>query len=69
MNVSAASDITSYLMTSATEMKNSNVQQSISTAILKQVLDQQKMEGQALVRMLQPDGSGGYLGQFLDIKG
>lgn len=67
MSISSIGDMSSYLISQATEMKGSEVQQAISAAVLKNVLDQQQVEGEALVKMLQASAPEGDLGNRVDI--
>jgi hypothetical protein len=60
MNISAVSNMSSYIINKATAMTVDKVQSQIQTAVLKQALDMQKTEGEALVRMIE-DGVGGQL--------
>ena len=68
MQVNQVTDLNSYLMQTATDSKSQSVQQSIGMSVMKEVLDQQKMAGESLVRMLQPDGAGGFIGGTVDVK-
>jgi hypothetical protein len=47
----------------ATEMKGSNLASQIGVAVMKQIMDQQKQQGEAIIQMMQqtprPAGSSG----------
>ena len=61
-NMTSSVSLNSSLAVMATESKNRAVMSEISTAIMKQSLDQQEAFGQALVEMIKqtpmPDGTG-----------
>jgi hypothetical protein len=58
--------MSSALINQATAMSSGKVQQQIQTAVLKQAMDQQKTQGEALVRMIQ--STPGAPGSILDIR-
>jgi hypothetical protein len=54
----------------ATNMKSDNVGGEIGAAILKQIMDMQKMQGEALVKMMQQTPSPDLaVGGMLDVSG
>ena len=67
MTISGMSDINSTIIQQASGMKSAEVQQKIEAAVLKQTLDQQQMEGEALVKMIQASPSAEGTGQLVDI--
>lgn len=68
MNISGASDFSSSLAAQALNMKSSSVQRSIQTAVLKQILDQQKTANDALVRMIQGADLPKFTGGLIDLR-
>ncbi|MBE0697497.1 MAG: YjfB family protein [Anaerolineaceae bacterium] len=68
MGVGAVSDINSQLIQQATSMAGGRVQQEISSAVLKGILDQQKTAGQAIVQMIQNSSSLTGTGRVIDIR-
>jgi hypothetical protein len=68
MGVGAVSDINSQLIQTATSMAGGRVQQEISSAVLKGILDQQKNAGQAIVQMIQNGSSLTGTGRVVDIR-
>ncbi len=52
MQIAPVTDLSSDLAETATALKSSQVQTAIRVAVLKQTLDQQKLAGDALVKML-----------------
>ncbi len=65
MSVTAVSDLTMSIMSNATRVSNQGVQQQISGAILKQILDQQKAAGDSLVQLIK-SGSLTGTGKLID---
>lgn len=65
MPVTAVSDLTMSIMSNATRVSNQGVQQQISGAILKQILDQQKAAGDSLVQLIK-SGSLTGTGKLID---
>jgi len=68
MNISGASDFSSSLAAQALNMKSSSIQRSIQTAVLKQILDQQKSANDALVRMIQEPDLLKLTGGLIDLR-
>lgn len=66
MNVAATTDMSADLINLATARKQGQVHSQIQTAVLKQALDQQKAQGEALVRMIQ--STPGAPGSLLDVR-
>jgi len=66
MNVARTTDMSADLINLATMRKQGQVQSQIQTAVLKQALDMQKEQGDALVRMIQ--STPGAPGSILDIR-
>jgi|WetSurMetagenome_2_1015567.scaffolds.fasta_scaffold1307034_1 hypothetical protein len=66
MNVSGVSDSMSYLAQTASNMKAEQFAQQLSVSVLKSALDQQKSQGEALVRMMQTGP--GSPGSLVDIR-
>jgi len=67
MDISGISSFNDVLATQATEMKASQVGQQISAAVLKEVLDQQKQQGNLLVQMIRQTAPADGAGQLVDI--
>jgi hypothetical protein len=52
MQVSGVTDLTTYLIQQAVANSGQQVHQRIQVAVLKQALDQQKVAGEAVVRLI-----------------
>lgn len=66
MQVSGVSSTSDYYASSATRMKGAEVQAQIQVSVMKKMLDQQEIAGQALVRMIQ--SAPGAPGSRVDIR-
>ena len=70
MNVSGASSYINSIATLATDAKASQMGSELSTAILKQIMDQQKMMMEALTEMIsQTPSPDSNVGQNIDLTG
>lgn len=67
MAVTAVSDLTMSIMSQATQASSVGVQRQITSAIVKQILDQQKAAGDSLVQMIQ-GGSLNGSGKLVDVR-
>jgi len=67
MAVSGVTDLTTQLLTQATEMSSGKVQQQITGSMLKKVLDQQEAAADSLVQMIK-SGSLTGTGKVVDIS-
>jgi len=66
MNISGVSLIDS-LASQAVSMQSGNVATQISSAVLKNILDAQKQQGEALVAMISQSPSLDGTGQLIDV--
>jgi len=65
MDVAGAS-FSNYLVDTATSLKSSQIQMQIGVAVLKQTLDQQDLQAQALLKMIRQSSSLEGTGQIID---
>jgi hypothetical protein len=63
-----SSDMSSSLASQASNLQGGKVQQEISVSILKQSIDQQKAEGEAIVKMIQATPVPGAPGGMVDVR-
>jgi hypothetical protein len=68
MNVSAVSSSYDSLAMTATSMKSNDISSQLSTAILKQIMDNQKMVADALTQMIAATPSASGTGSIVDIR-
>lgn len=68
MNISSVSSTTDSLAAAASNLQSGNIARQISVAVMKQVLDGQKQQGEALVQMIQNTPSLDGTGSILDIR-
>jgi len=70
MGISGVSSPSSYdsLASLAGEMKAGGINLQISTAILKQAMDVQQQQAEALVKMIQANSSLEGTGQIVDLR-
>jgi hypothetical protein len=67
MDVAGAS-FSNYLVDTATALKSNQTQMQIAAAVLKQTLDQQDRQAQALLQMIRQSSSLDGAGQIVDVS-
>ena len=69
MNISSvSSDLSSYLIDSASQMKSDQLGLQFQTAVLKEMMDQQKMQANALLEMINRTPSPEGTGSLVDVS-
>ena len=64
----AAASFSNSLASQATQMQASAIQQQLSVAMLKNTLDNQKQQANALVEMIRQTPSASGTGSLLDVR-